>query len=63
MELPVSSDCGVYPSTDKIIIKDGSPGETMASSSHDVAPQQPACFYFVHDKLSSRNSCQLAGVQ
>lgn len=42
MELPVSSDCGVYPSTDKIIIKDGSPGETMASSSHDVAPQQPA---------------------
>ncbi|KAL8149901.1 TSL-kinase interacting protein 1 isoform X2 [Apium graveolens] len=42
MELPVSSDCGVYPSIDKIISKDGSSGVTMASSSHNFAPQQPA---------------------
>ncbi|KAK1400162.1 TSL-kinase interacting protein 1 [Heracleum sosnowskyi] len=42
MELPVSSDCGVYTSTDRILFKDGNPGVNMASSSHDIAPQQPA---------------------
>ncbi|XP_017254152.1 TSL-kinase interacting protein 1 [Daucus carota subsp. sativus] len=42
MELPVSSDCGVYPSTNDNLLKDCTSGVTMAPASHDVAPQQPA---------------------
>ncbi|KAK1400165.1 hypothetical protein POM88_010028 [Heracleum sosnowskyi] len=42
MELPVLSDCGVYTSTDRILFKEGSACVNMASTSHDIAPQQPA---------------------